>query len=297
MGDVMGSVVEPAVVGRADVGQQQHRSTGGRGIVLLFLAIPLVLAGLVLGAGLLLAGSRRSAPPVETVGITLREGAIEAAVPGTTAGLIDFEVTNAGSRPHAFAVIATDLAIDALPLAPDGRIDAEVDGVTAAFESEEPIDAGVTTRLRAALIPGRYVLVGSLPGDYQAGLRAAFTVYASSSPAAVLPAGVADYRITQIRSSVRAGLIDIPITNYGPSEHELIAFATDLPPDRLPLGPDGRIDEEGPGVKNDFDTGDNVVPGETKRFQAALAPGNYVVVCNLPDHYRNGMRIALTVTA
>ena len=302
----MGSVVEATVASRGSDGPPTapagHRpvvapAPAGRGrIALLLLAIPLALAGVVLGIGLILAGTRRTTSPVTQVALTLRDDAI-AVTSGTTAGLVDLTVTNAGTRPHGFLIVATDLAPDALPLTPDGVVDEEADGVKGAFESEEPTDAGATTTMRAGLIPGHYVLVGHEPGDYAAGMHAPFTVFASSTPATILPAVVADFRLTLTYPTVRAGLIDIPITNDGPSPHELIVFATDLAPDAMPRNAEGRIDEEAPSVKNDFDTGDNVAPGATKRFQAVLQPGHYVVVCNLPAHYDKGMRTALTVTA
>jgi len=45
-----------------------------------------------------------------------------------------------------------------------------------------------------------------------------------------------------------------------------------------------------------FDSGDNVAVGTTKLFHTALAAGHYVLVCNLPGHYKLGMHTAFTVT-
>ena len=50
------------------------------------------------------------------------------------------------------------------------------------------------------------------------------------------------------------------------------------------------------GIMKVFDSGDNVAVGTTKLFHAALAAGNYVLVCNLPGHYKAGMHTAFTVT-
>jgi hypothetical protein len=91
--------------------------------------------------------------------------------------------------------------------------------------------------------------------------------------------------------------MDPRVTNTGPSGHELLVFHTDLAPDKLPLGPDGRVDEAGVGVLKVFDSGANIDPGTTKAFHTALAAGRYVLVCNLPGHYHAGMHTAFTAIA
>ena len=44
-----------------------------------------------------------------------------------------------------------------------------------------------------------------------------------------------------------------------------------------------------------FDSGDNVTVGHDQAFHTTLAAGNYVMVCNLPGHYKAGMHTAFTV--
>lgn len=41
---------------------------------------------------------------------------------------------------------------------------------------------------------------------------------------------------------------------------------------------------------------ENVLSGSTTRLTVRLEPGTYLVVCNLPDHYQQGMWTYLTVT-
>lgn len=105
-----------------------------------------------------------------------------------------------------------------------------------------------------------------------------------------------DFAITPGQASIREGVVDLHVTNSGPSQHELLIFRTDLAPSQLPLGPDGRVDEGGDGVLKVFDSGNSIDAGATKVFHTALAAGNYVLVCNLPGHYRAGMHTAFTVT-
>jgi len=117
-----------------------------------------------------------------------------------------------------------------------------------------------------------------------------------AGPATALAITEHDFAITPAQTSIPAGLVDLQVTDHGPTAHELLIFQTDLAPDKLPLGPDGRVDETGDGVQKVFDSGDNIDVGTTKTFHAALAPGNYVMICNLPGHYKAGMHTAFTVT-
>jgi len=102
--------------------------------------------------------------------------------------------------------------------------------------------------------------------------------------------------VAAVLIAAAAGLIDLAVTDRGPSAHEMLIFQTDLPADRLPRSPDGRVDENGEGVLKVFDSGDNIAVATTKTFHIALAAGRYVMVCNLPGHYQAGMHSAFTVT-
>jgi uncharacterized cupredoxin-like copper-binding protein len=136
----------------------------------------------------------------------------------------------------------------------------------------------------------------------QASLVAAGGAGGSTAGAATAPAATAlgvtlqTFSITPSQASVPAGLVTLNVTNAAPIGHELLIFQTDLAPDKLPIGSDGRVDEEGAGVQKVFDSGANVDPGKTKTFPIALAAGHYVLVCNLPGHYAGGMHTAFTVT-
>jgi uncharacterized cupredoxin-like copper-binding protein len=95
-------------------------------------------------------------------------------------------------------------------------------------------------------------------------------------------------------STVASGTVTFNITNQGPSTHELLAFRTDLPEDGLPLGPDGRINED--ALPKLVDTETDLTPGTQRSLTASLTPGRYVLVCNLQNHYKRGMHIVVTVT-
>jgi uncharacterized cupredoxin-like copper-binding protein len=237
-----------------------------------------------------------AAPAVTTVAVTEKDFAITPSVTTTPGGLVDFVVTNSGPADHEFLVFKTDLAPDQLPLGTDGRVDEASDKVIKAFDSGANIPTGQTKTFHAALVPGTYVLVCNLPGHYKAGMHTAFTVSVPPTPAATVSVTEKDFNITPSVTTFKGGLVDFSISDNGPSEHEFLIFKADGAPDQLPLGPDGRVDESNANVTKVFDSGANIPIGGTKTFHVALAPGNYVMVCNLPGHYKAGMHTAITVS-
>ena len=123
---------------------------------------------------------------------------------------------------------------------------------------------------------------------------------ASQSSASVAPfpsvtATESDFTIHLSASHIAAGPFVLIVTNRGPSAHELVVFRTTLAPNKLPLGADGNIIEDSPQLVKAADSGASVLPGQSRTVYTVLTPGNYVFVCNLPGHYRLGMRAALVV--
>ena len=104
-----------------------------------------------------------------------------------------------------------------------------------------------------------------------------------------------DFRIQATPGTVRGGLVDFTVANAGPSAHEFLIFRADQAPDALPRGSDGRVDESSGQITKVFDSGDSLAANSSKVFHAALTPGSYVLVCNLPGHYMAGMHEAFTV--
>ena len=170
------------------------------------------------------------------------------------------------------------------------------DVVLKVLDSGSNIAVNGSKMFHAALTKGSYVLVCNLPGHYQAGMHTAFTVSAAGSPPASLATAERDFAITPAVPSAKAGLVDFAVDNSGPSEHEFLIFKTDLPPDKLPLGSDGRVDEAADGAVKVFDSGSNISVNGSRTFHTALTSGHYVLVCNLPGHYAAGMHTSFTVT-
>jgi uncharacterized cupredoxin-like copper-binding protein len=105
-----------------------------------------------------------------------------------------------------------------------------------------------------------------------------------------------NFRVEMPRT-LRAGRHTFAYTNKGSVPHELLLFRTDLPGRALPLKLDGDVDEESPLLQSFADSGNATSTGasESVPTKAALVPGHYVAVCNLPGHYRLGMWLDVTV--
>jgi uncharacterized cupredoxin-like copper-binding protein len=84
------------------------------------------------------------------------------------AGAVSFEVVNEGTIEHEMVVVKTDKG--AANLATDGEADE-----TGAVD-EIVLGAGESGDLKVDLEPGTYALVCNLPGHYEEGMYADFTV-------------------------------------------------------------------------------------------------------------------------
>ncbi len=111
--------------------------------------------------------------------------------------------------------------------------------------------------------------------------------------------------LTPFATTAVAGDVTFTVKNLGTIEHEMVVLKTDTPFDKLPIADSGdppvpvnsgadKVDE----ADNVAETGEpDLQPGDTRTFTATgLAPGNYVLVCNIAKHYGLGIRAAFTVT-
>ncbi len=94
---------------------------------------------------------------------------------------------------------------------------------------------------------------------------------------------------------VRAGRVIFQVSNDSKGlVHEMIVVSVanrlaPLPYDRA----DNRVDE---AKINDLGEAPDLKPGEKKTLQLTLKPGNYILMCNQPNHYKSGMETRLVVT-
>jgi len=102
-----------------------------------------------------------------------------------------------------------------------------------------------------------------------------------------------DFHIATSIGQLPAGDVVLRVHNSGPDQHELIV----APEGRrgLPIRADGfTIDEDSiqssePGSVNPQE------PGGTTYLKLHLAPGRYVLFCNMEGHYLSGMHTELVV--
>jgi len=266
--------------------------------------------------------------PVSNVSVSLKDtsglNGPMSVVPSATvgaAGNITFTAKNDGTIDHELILLKTDTPFDQIPIADAGDPPApvktganKVDEAANIAETGDPnLKPGESRTFGAkGLAPGHYVLICNLAQHYGLGMRAAFTVVApASSPPSTIKASLNDtaglsgpMSITVDSAFGKAGDITFNVTNNGTIDHELIVLKTDTPFDQIPIADAGdppapvktganKVDE----ANNIAETGDpNLKPGETRTFTAkGLASGNYVLICNLAQHYGLGMRIAFVV--
>ena len=109
------------------------------------------------------------------IDVTVSDFKVEPAETSAPAGELTFDITNDAEQTHEFVIFKTDLAPDALPVGDDGDVDEEGEGVEHIDEIED-ITGGSTQSLTVSLDAGNYVFICNLPGHYEPGMHAAFTV-------------------------------------------------------------------------------------------------------------------------
>ena len=108
-----------------------------------------------------------------------------------------------------------------------------------------------------------------------------------------IKATLTDFKIELSGTTAPAGTVTFNADDKGPSIHELVVFKTDLAPNALPTDGNGNVDESKLTKVGELP---NIGLSDSPTLKVDLAVGKYVVLCNLPAHYKAGMYAALTVT-
>ena len=106
----------------------------------------------------------------------------------------------------------------------------------------------------------------------------------NAAPAAAGPVKVSltDFKIAPSISTASAGKVTFAATNAGKEAHEMVVVRTDTGPSGLLKG--NKASEAGSvGEIGEFKA------GATKQVTLNLKPGHYVLLCNLPGHFKAGM--------
>jgi len=144
------------------------------------------------------------------------------------------------------------------------------------------------------------VLVLSACGGSSSGSTSGAEESASGeAEGATLEIKMGDYYFDPEDATAKAGPATIEAPNEGKMEHELVLFKSEMDPAKLPTDANGEVDEEKLDESSEAEEiGEiaDVEPGDTKSEEFDLTPGKYVMFCNLPGHYAQGMYGTLTVT-
>jgi uncharacterized cupredoxin-like copper-binding protein len=106
-------------------------------------------------------------------------------------------------------------------------------------------------------------------------------------------AKLSDFGIRLTNSTAKAGDVTFKINNSGAITHEFVVVQTDLGVSQMPVTSDGKADEEelkGMGEVEDIEAGKSV------DLKLNLPAGHYMLICNLPGHFANGMHADFVVT-
>lgn len=120
---------------------------------------------------------------------------------------------------------------------------------------------------------------------------------ATGGGGATLEIKMGDFFFAPKNATAQAGSTTIEAPNEGSVEHELVLFKTNMDPAKLPTEASGGVDEEKMDqIAEEGGEIPDVEAGESKSGKFDLKPGKYVMFCNLPGHYAQGMYGTLTVT-
>ena len=104
-----------------------------------------------------------------------------------------------------------------------------------------------------------------------------------------------DFKVRRDAAVVPAGAVSFRLLGQGPTTHEFIVVRTERPPDKLPLQRDGlTVNQDAPDLDH-LDEASGLDIDDRRTLVLRLAPGHYVMYCNLEGHYLGGMYAALTV--
>src|SRR4051794_40859587 len=100
---------------------------------------------------------------------------------------------------------------------------------------------------------------------------------------------LSDFKVAPSPKSVSHGKVTFTVKNKGDMEHELVVIKTSKSASKLPVSGSRASDKGAVGEVEDL------ASGKSKKLTLNLKPGRYVLICNMPGHYKAGMRSDFTV--
>ena len=105
---------------------------------------------------------------------------------------------------------------------------------------------------------------------------------------------LSEWSVRPSTAMVKAGSVTFTIKNDGATDHQFVVIYTQRSPDALVVGQEMYdVDEAASGML--IGKFRSFGPGKMESGVFELSRGKYVLICNLPGHYRQGMRAAFSV--
>ncbi len=132
----------------------------------------------------------------------------------------------------------------------------------------------------------RVLLLGAL---LAAALVAAVMVSTSNAASKSSTVTLSEFKVSPSPKSVSHGKVTFTVKNKGDMEHELVVIKTSKAASKLPVSGKSASEKGAVGEVED------IAGGKSKKLTLNLKAGHYVLICNLPGHYKGGMRSDFTV--
>ncbi len=123
----------------------------------------------------------------------------------------------------------------------------------------------------------------------------ATAVFGIARASAATVAGPATVKVALVEfkviapATIKAGRVRLSVTNKGQLHHQLVVLRTPTPAAKLATNGMTAVETGKVGEIAMLE------PGQTRTLTLRLEPGHYVLLCNLPGHYKAGQRADLAV--
>jgi len=115
----------------------------------------------------------------------------------------------------------------------------------------------------------------------------------ASGPVSDVNATLKEWEFNLDATTGAEGEVTFHIQNDGDKTHEFVVVSTDTAADSLPV--DESTDTVDETQFTPVDEVEDITSGSSAELAVTLAPGHYVILCNLEGHYAKGMAADFTV--
>src|SRR3954470_2427341 len=141
-----------------------------------------------------------------------------------------------------------------------------------------------------SFIPHRRVGLLGLIAAFAAIIVAVALASTSDAASKSTTVTLSEFKISPSPKSASAGKVTFTVKNKGDMEHEMIVVKTSTAASKFKVGGNNRVSEKG-----SVGEVEDLAGGKSKKLTLNLKKGHYVLLCNIPGHYKGGMRADFTV--